>query len=193
MINAVQGYPPGVTIKKTIRILFSRMRQRFGLAVLSVMTLVTLSQAHGEVWHCRFEGQGTQKSKVEIEIKIEIRVESQQTEDRSKVKLFLSEDGSQTTISEGYLQRISYRERQYGKADEPPLESSWDGAIFLPVFNYENHETPELLKGYFFSIDFPADFTLIRKPSTPEKATAILNTPSVKAPLEGTCRSSQIW
>jgi hypothetical protein len=76
MINAADGYPLGVTIKNTIRIPFRRMRQGLGLAVVSVMTLVTLSQAHGEVWNCHFEGQGIQKFKVEIDIKMEIRVES---------------------------------------------------------------------------------------------------------------------
>lgn len=184
---------PEVSIKKTICIRLNGMIQGFGLAVVTVMTFVILSPAHGEVWNCRFKGQGIEKYKVEIDTKLEIRVESQKTGDRNKVRMLISEDSNKTTVSEGYLQRMSYRERKYWKAGEPPLRNEWDGVIFIPVSNYENHEKPEILKGYFFSIDFPADFTLFRKSSTSEKATAILNTPSVEVPLEGPCRSSQIW
>lgn len=169
------------------------MIKGFGLAVVTVMTFITPSQTHGEVWNCHFEGQGIEKYKVEIDTKLEIRVESQKNNDQNKVKLLLSDDGNKTTVSEGYLQRMSYTELRYLKADEPPVRNDWDGAIFIPASTYEYNENPEILKCYFFSIDFPAVFTLVRKSSTSDKATAILEIPFVEVPLEGTCRSSPIW
>lgn len=180
-------------MKDPVAIQFNRKMQSFRITVLILMTFVTVSQAQGEIWNCHFKGKGIEKSKVEIDTKLEIRIESQKAEDRNKVKFLLSDSSNNTTVSEGYLQRMSYSERIYRRDDKPPSTYDWEGAIFIPISNYENHEMPGILKGHLFSVDLPVDFTLFRDASASKKATAVLNTPKAKVPLKGTCRSSTIW
>lgn len=163
----------------------------FKKAILVTVLIILTKNVCADIWDCHFSTESL-GSRVEIDTKLDLVIENNNfTNEITELSLITKKD--KKSITKGYLQKFSFEERKYWLSNEPPLRSRWDVELFIPVSSYDNHKSPGILSGFTFTIDSPTTFTLFRKSSTPDKATAILNTPTVGSPVEGHCRLKKFW